>query len=72
MTIHYQNWCVWGGGGVVVAKDGAPSKKGKSSGFVAKLLAKQNEVFPDRRFHHVNCITRQEVLRAKTIKRSTL
>jgi hypothetical protein len=53
---------------VCVATDGAPSTTGKSSSFVAKLLAKQNEVSPDHKFHHVHCIIYQEVLCSKTIK----
>jgi hypothetical protein len=37
-----------------VTTDGAPSVTGKSSGFVTKPLANQNEVFPDRKFDHVS------------------
>jgi hypothetical protein len=53
---------------VCVATDGAPSITGKNSGIVAKLLTKQNKIFPDCKFHHVHCIVHQEVLCSKTIK----
>lgn len=51
-----------------VANDGAPSMTGKQNGFVAKLMAKQKEVCPSCKFHHIHCIIHQEVLCSKIIK----
>ncbi|KAJ8884599.1 hypothetical protein PR048_016456 [Dryococelus australis] len=53
---------------VCVATDGAPSMMGKCNGFVARLLAKQKEVSPESKLHHIRCITHQEVLRSKTVQ----
>ncbi|PNF30094.1 hypothetical protein B7P43_G03134 [Cryptotermes secundus] len=50
------------------ATDGAPSTTGKQNGIVAKLMAKQKEVCPSCKFHHVHCIIHQEVLCSKIIK----
>lgn len=52
---------------VCVATDGAPSMTGKQNGFVAKLMAKQKEVCPSSKFHHIHCIIHQEVLCSKVI-----
>ncbi|PNF15430.1 hypothetical protein B7P43_G18458 [Cryptotermes secundus] len=41
---------------VCEATDGAPSMTGQQNGFVAKLMAKQKEVCPSCKFHHIHCI----------------
>ncbi|KAJ8867000.1 hypothetical protein PR048_032862 [Dryococelus australis] len=41
---------------------------GKRNGFVARLLAKQKEVSPESKLHHIHCIIHQEVLCSKTVQ----
>lgn len=45
--------------------DGAAAMTGKTNGFVAQLLGKLNEIAPDRQFHHVYCIIRQQMVHSK-------
>jgi len=45
-----------------VVMEGAPPMWGKSSSFVFKLLAMQNEVSPDCNCLHIHCIIHKEVL----------
>ncbi|KAJ8896399.1 hypothetical protein PR048_001743 [Dryococelus australis] len=53
---------------VCVATHGAPSMMGKHNGFIARLLVKQKEVFPESKLHHIHCIIHQEVLCSKTVQ----
>ncbi|KAJ8882489.1 hypothetical protein PR048_014300, partial [Dryococelus australis] len=40
----------------------------KRNRFVARLLAKQKEVSPESKLHHIRCITHQEVLCSNTVQ----
>ncbi|UYV68693.1 K02A2.6-like, partial [Cordylochernes scorpioides] len=51
-----------------VATDGAPSKTGKTNGFVALLRKKLSEISDGSNIHHTHCIIHQEVLCTKVIK----
>ncbi|KAJ8891567.1 hypothetical protein PR048_004095 [Dryococelus australis] len=53
---------------VCVPTDGAPSMMGKCNGFVTRLLAKQKEVSPESKLHHIHCIIHQDVLCSKTVQ----